>query len=125
MENAEKLAFGNMAIATQFFDSVSGEFFRKVSDTHGAYTTGGDAFEGQTVYFGLSDEFEIKSPIGYQIADADGENMQGDDSDPSGYASFEIMTRALGEKVLALYPDTGMQLFAIYPGDIEEPVFLS
>jgi hypothetical protein len=70
------------------------------------------------------DEFEAKTPIGYQLADAEGANMQGDDNDPSGYASYDILTRERAETVIALYPDSGMQLYAIYAGDIEEPHFL-
>jgi hypothetical protein len=125
MKNCEILAFSYMAIGTQFFDTVSRENFRKVSDTHGEYLTGEHAGNGQTVYFGQADKFEAKTPIGYQIADADGANMQGDDNDPSGYASYDVMTRERAETVIALYPDSGMQLYAIYPGDIEEPQFVS
>lgn len=120
----ERLAFGNMAIGMHFFDTVSGQNVRKVSDTHGEFLTGDAALKGQTAYFGLVDEFETKTPIGYQIADEGGANIQGDGNDPSCYHSFEILTRARVDEVIKSNPGAGLQPYAIYEGDIEEPVFL-
>jgi hypothetical protein len=64
-------------------------------------------------------------PIGYQIADADGANIQGDDNDPSCYHSFEILTRARVNEIIGTYQGANLQPYAIYEGDIEEPVFLA
>lgn len=61
--------------------------------------------------------------LGYQVADEAGHNIQGDDKDPSGLASFEIMPPDLAMATLAHMP--GFSLYPIYEGDIEKPTLLS
>lgn len=61
----------------------------------------------------------MKQLLGFQLADARGANIQGDDDDPTGLASFEIMDVALAHSVIATLP--GYLLMPIFSGDIEEP----
>lgn len=62
--------------------------------------------------------------VGYQIANAQGENIQGDDGDPSGYASYEILSERAARAVLEK-TDGNYLLCPIYEGDIEEPTFIA
>ncbi len=57
--------------------------------------------------------------LGYQIADADGVNIQGDDADPSGEPSFRILNAQEAQAVVEAHE--GFLLMPIYEGDIEEP----
>lgn len=57
--------------------------------------------------------------LGFQICDENGDNIQGDDHDPSGLCSFEVMTPALAAYKMADLPNYRLQ--PIYDSDIEEP----
>lgn len=57
--------------------------------------------------------------LGYQIADAGGVNIQGDDADPSGEPSFRILSAAEAQAVVERHE--GFLLMPIYEGDIEDP----
>ena len=59
--------------------------------------------------------------LGYQIADHMGENIQGDEGDPSGHPSFYVMSAEEAWKVLEEHPEGNLLLMPIYEGDIEEP----
>lgn len=69
------------------------------------------------------DRVPINGPdlLGYQIADLSGRNIQGDDSCPGGHASFEILTLARAQQIMAELPDggRGYLLQPIYRGTIE------
>lgn len=120
MNQFEVMEFGKMEIGSMFYDTVSRENFRKVSDTHADGLTG--AMQDRTVYFGQADQFEVKAPIGYQIANAEGVNIQGDDEDSSGHYSFEILTHSLATDAIKGREDR--RLYAIYPDDIGNPEFI-
>lgn len=61
--------------------------------------------------------------LGFQIADRNGVNIQGDEGDPSGQPSYHIMNAVEASAVLAGNPDAGLLLMPIFEGDIEEPTF--
>lgn len=61
--------------------------------------------------------------LGYQMADHMGENIQGDDNDPSGHPSFYVLNAAEAWRVLEDNPDHGLLLMPIYEGDVENPSF--
>lgn len=58
--------------------------------------------------------------LGFQIADKNGNNIQGDDGDPSGLPSYQILSAQEAEAVLGNTDDRYL-LQPIYEGDIEEP----
>lgn len=60
--------------------------------------------------------------LGYQIADQFGENIQGEENDPSGFPSFHVMSAEEANAVLEKH-DQNLLLMPIYEGDIEEPTF--
>jgi len=64
----------------------------------------------------------MRKLLGYQIADADGTNIQGDDGDPSGLPSFHIMTAQEAAPILEASPSR-LLLMPIFEGDIENPSF--
>lgn len=64
-----------------------------------------------------------KTIIGYQLADERGQSIQGDDIDPTGLSSFEVMDRRLALAVATRYP--AFHLRPVYEGDIEEPSVVS
>lgn len=58
--------------------------------------------------------------LGYQICNYAGVNIQGDDGDPTGYASYEIMSPQTAEmEVSKLQPGDSILLMPIYEGEIE------
>jgi len=61
--------------------------------------------------------------LGFQIANSRGENVQGDDEDPSGHPSHHVMDAAEAQRVLEEHPGWRLLLQPIYEGDIEEPTF--
>ena len=62
--------------------------------------------------------------LGYQIADQFGENIQGDDNDPSGLPSFRILSAAEAWSIMEKFGKTrSLLLQPIFQGDIEEPSF--
>ena len=61
--------------------------------------------------------------LGYQITDHMGENIQGDDGDPSGQPSYYVLNAEEAWKVLEDNPEANLLLMPIYEGDIEEPSF--
>lgn len=64
----------------------------------------------------------MRKLLGYQIASATGENIQGDEGDPSGLPSFHIMTAAEAAPILEASAER-LLLMPIFEGDIEEPTF--
>jgi len=68
----------------------------------------------------------MRGLLGFQITDATGTNIQGDDNDPIGLASFEVMSPLSAIAVMAGLPaDHSYLLQPIYQGDIEEPVIVN
>lgn len=61
--------------------------------------------------------------IGYQLADARGVNIQGDEGDPSGLPSFHVMDALEAQQVVAEHSDLGLHLMPIYQGDVQNPSF--
>ena len=63
--------------------------------------------------------------LGFQLADPNGVNIQGDDDDPLNLLSFQIMSPDNAAKAMAqLDPSARYLLMPIYAGDIEEPRIL-
>ena len=64
--------------------------------------------------------------LGYQIADASGRNIQGDDDCPGGHASYEILSLTRAQQILAGLPEggRGYLLQPIYRGTIEGATFV-
>lgn len=60
--------------------------------------------------------------VGYQIGDETGYPIQGEDSDPTGLAGFEILNEEAAESVRLRYP--GIHFAAIYEGDVLNPVII-
>ncbi len=65
-----------------------------------------------------------KPLLGFQLADVTGHNIQGDDNDPTGLASFEVMTPDFAVHFMSSKPSIRYLLMPIYVGDIEEPVIV-
>lgn len=69
------------------------------------------------------DRAPINGPdlLGYQIADSSGRNIQGDDGCPGDHRSFEILTLARAQQIMAELPagGRGYLLQPIYRGTIE------
>lgn len=61
--------------------------------------------------------------LGYQMANSRGDNIQGDDNDPSGLPSFYVMNGREAAAVLSTVPGEEYLLMPIYEGDIEGPMF--
>lgn len=62
--------------------------------------------------------------LGFQIANADGVNVQGDDVDPTGFPSFYILNPTEALLAMAKFGKRdGLLLQPIFEGDIEEPEF--
>ncbi len=59
--------------------------------------------------------------LGFQIADAKGVNIQGDDGDPSGHPSYRILSAQEATEIVREHPEQGLLLMPIYEGDIEDP----
>lgn len=57
--------------------------------------------------------------IGYQLADLQGRNIQGDGIDPTNMPSFAVMTPAVATKVMEDLGSRKFLLMPIYEGDIE------
>ena len=64
--------------------------------------------------------------LGYQIADSSGHNIQGDDDCPGGHSSYEILSLARAQQILADLPEggRGYLLQPIYRGTIEAATFV-
>lgn len=63
--------------------------------------------------------------VGFQIATRSGENIQGDEDDPSGYPSYAILDAATARAVIAEHGKRhDLALQAIFSGEIEEPDFV-
>ena len=63
--------------------------------------------------------------VGFQIATRDGENIQGDDADPSGYPSYAILDAATARAVIAAHGERhSLALQVIFADEIEEPDFV-
>lgn len=60
----------------------------------------------------------MRKLLGYQLANAGGVNIQGDDEDPTGFASFEIMSPETANAVMQDNP--GYLLMPIFDDCIEE-----
>lgn len=58
--------------------------------------------------------------LGFQLANKNGRNIQGDDDDPTSLASFEVMGLVTALNVISDL-NGGYLLMPIYEGDIEEP----
>lgn len=65
--------------------------------------------------------------LGFQLCNSQGVNIQGDDEDPTGIASFEIMSPEVALEVMSKgWGKTGKYLLMpIFEGDIEEPSILT
>jgi len=64
----------------------------------------------------------VKKLVGYQLADKNGVNIQGDDEDPTGFTSFEVMSPEIAHQVMQdLGDETDFLLMPIFDGDVEEP----
>ena len=60
--------------------------------------------------------------LGFQLADPSGCNIQGDDDDPLGLMSFQIMSPAYAAKAIERLGDSPRYLLMpIYEGDVEDP----
>lgn len=59
----------------------------------------------------------MKKFLGFQVANQNGENIQGDSDDPTGYASFEILSPAVAVQLSSTY---NLLLMPIYDDMIEE-----
>ena len=60
--------------------------------------------------------------LGFQLADPGGCNIQGDDDDPLGLMSFQIMSPAYAAKAIEkLGNGPRYLLMPIYEGDVEDP----
>lgn len=66
--------------------------------------------------------------LGFQIANNRGRNIAGDDDDPTGFASFEVMAPQMTiqwiEKNAGKVSAGGYLLMPIFESDIEEPSVL-
>lgn len=60
--------------------------------------------------------------VGYQVGDETGYPIQGEPSDPTGLAGFEVLNEEAAETVRMRYP--GIHLAAIYEGDVINPVII-
>lgn len=62
--------------------------------------------------------------IGYQLADENGANIQGDGTCPVDFASYEVLTLAAAGAVMAKLAEMGLEgkylLQPIHEGDVEE-----
>lgn len=61
--------------------------------------------------------------LGFQIADHMGENIQGEEGDPSGHPSFYVMSAQEAAGVVEENPNHNLLLMPIFEGDIEDPAF--
>lgn len=63
--------------------------------------------------------------VGFQIATRAGENIQGDDHDPSGHPSYAILDAATASAIIAAHGERhDLALQVIFAGEIEEPDFV-
>ena len=63
--------------------------------------------------------------LGFQLADPSGTNIQGDDNDPLGLMSFQIMSPAYAARAIERLRDGPRYLLMpIYEGDVEDPHIL-
>ena len=63
--------------------------------------------------------------VGFQICTRDGENIQGDDDDPSGHPSYAILDAETATAVIAAHGERNdLALQVIFAGEIEEPDFV-
>lgn len=69
------------------------------------------------------DQASQKRPalLGYQIADRTGSNIQGEEGDPSGEASYRILSLAEAHEIMRDPDNRHLLLQPIYEGDIENP----
>ena len=64
----------------------------------------------------------MRKLLGYQLADKDGVNIQGDDEDPTGLNSFDVMPHEVANLVMQdLGDEADILLMPIFEGDVEEP----
>lgn len=59
--------------------------------------------------------------VGFQLANAAGANIQGDEGDPASLASFEVMSPDEAVRIIAALPPGAFLLMPIFEGQIEEP----
>jgi len=64
----------------------------------------------------------MKNLLGFQYADKEGYSIQGDEDDPTGLRSFEVIHPDVIANYLRVHP--WKNLIAIYEGDIEEPTIM-
>ena len=62
--------------------------------------------------------------LGFQLCNLAGANIQGDPDDPTGLASFEIMTPERAAEEMAHIGIRSFLLMPIYDGDVEEPTIV-
>ncbi len=63
--------------------------------------------------------------LGFQLADPSGSNIQGDEDDPLGLMSFQVMSPAYAAKAIERLGDSPRYLLMpIYDGDVEDPHIL-
>lgn len=63
--------------------------------------------------------------LGFQFGNREGHSIQGDNNDPSGLFSFEIMTPLLAATMIERHHSAGLVLIPIFEGDIEDATILS
>jgi hypothetical protein len=59
-----------------------------------------------------------RQPLGYQVGNAEGYSIQGDDEDPSGLADWQILSPEAVVRLRQKFPD--LRFIPIYDGDIED-----
>jgi hypothetical protein len=66
----------------------------------------------------------MRKLIGFQICDARGTNIQGDDDDPTGEPSFAVFDPSLAGPLAATLP-RGFLLMPIREGDVQQPIIIT
>lgn len=60
--------------------------------------------------------------LGFQLADPNGSNIQGDEDDPRGLMSFQVMSPTYAARAIERLGDSPRYLLMpIYEGDVEDP----
>lgn len=59
----------------------------------------------------------VKKLLGFQVADKNGRVIQGEEEDPTGYASFQILSPELAVQMVQTHGF--MLLYPIFEGDME------
>ncbi len=63
-----------------------------------------------------------KIPIGYQVGDIEGYSIQGDEEDPTGLFSYQILDEETADFIKKKY---NVSMVPIYDDDIEKPEFIT